>query len=195
MTVILVPHLWLRPAIVWKQECNFSCSSIRQSCWEWKVPKWLSIQAKLRGQWPIKGGAAEQRHPQNPRLALNTHIRRHQDTARRAISQRNWPLQSPISDASVLIWLESFSDSLSCLVIKIQTCCSQRRRTVQSQPSGLDCSLTGCSRRPSFSQTCFETTALMIQRSDGCSEIVPRLKHSSASFPSLPRKPSSHFHG
>lgn len=41
--------------------------------WEWKVPKWLAIQAKLKGQWPIKGGTLEQHHPWDPRLALKTH--------------------------------------------------------------------------------------------------------------------------
>lgn len=41
--------------------------------WEWKVPKWLSIQARLRGQQPIKVGAAEQCHPKDLRLSLNTH--------------------------------------------------------------------------------------------------------------------------
>lgn len=35
----------------------------------------------------------------------------------------------------------------------------------------------------------------MIQRADDYSEIVLRLKHSSASFPRIPQKPSLHFHG
>lgn len=45
---------------------------------EWKVPKWLSIQARLRGQQPIKVGAAEQCHPKDLRLSLNTHIKQYQ---------------------------------------------------------------------------------------------------------------------
>lgn len=41
--------------------------------WEWKVPKWLSIQARLRGQQPIKVGAEEQCHPEDLRLSKHTH--------------------------------------------------------------------------------------------------------------------------
>lgn len=43
--------------------------------WKWKVPKWFSIQARLRGQQPIKVGAAEQCHPKDLRLSLNTNIK------------------------------------------------------------------------------------------------------------------------
>lgn len=46
--------------------------------WEWKVPKWLSIQARLRSQQPIKVGAAEQCHPKDLRLSLNMHVKQYQ---------------------------------------------------------------------------------------------------------------------
>lgn len=72
--------------------------------WEWKVPKWLAIQAKLKGQRPIKGGTLEQHHPRDPRLALKTHIRHHQDPSCTPITHPNWAVQSRISYVSDLGW-------------------------------------------------------------------------------------------